>query len=291
MKWKVENALNRDVERQHLNKILREIEASISSSSTGTSGLTESRVRDIVQSMIPAPQRPRAFTLSLDGDVTGQVTLNGNDATLQTTLDVDVLEEVPQDGYPYWRRYGEWAAVPTTLFAIANLVEPGFVSISPEDGSVFSRQFEAVEGELVVDNPDGVSGNVTYGLADVENTGIGDPFLKLYTRDAKGRIVGDEIADTDNLLEGDSNLFFTDERAQDAVGSIIESSDEIHFTYDDSFPSISAVLSQEVWDVINSAVNVVGTPTNADIIEFDDTVGGWVPKKNPRELLLDGGNF
>ena len=48
-------------------------------------------------------------------------------------------------------------------------------------------------------------------------------------------------ATTTDLPEG-TNLYFTDERAQDAVGSILLDSSEIDFTYDDGVPSISAVL-------------------------------------------------
>lgn len=47
--------------------------------------------------------------------------------------------------------------------------------------------------------------------------------------------------DTGDLAEG-SNLYFTDERAQDAVGSILTDSAEIDFTYDDAGNSITAAL-------------------------------------------------
>lgn len=46
---------------------------------------------------------------------------------------------------------------------------------------------------------------------------------------------------TSNLAEG-SNLYFTDERAQDAVGGILVASSEIDFTYIDGAPSISASI-------------------------------------------------
>jgi len=47
--------------------------------------------------------------------------------------------------------------------------------------------------------------------------------------------------DTSDLSEG-SNLYFTDERAQDAVGTILVDSSEIDFTYNDATPSITAAL-------------------------------------------------
>lgn len=47
------------------------------------------------------------------------------------------------------------------------------------------------------------------------------------------------VLDTDDVSEG-ANLYFTDERAQDAVGSILTDSSQIDFTYNDGAPSISA---------------------------------------------------
>lgn len=46
---------------------------------------------------------------------------------------------------------------------------------------------------------------------------------------------------TNNISEG-SNLYFTDERAQDAIGTILVDSDTIDFTYDDDAPSITAIV-------------------------------------------------
>lgn len=46
---------------------------------------------------------------------------------------------------------------------------------------------------------------------------------------------------TANLTEG-ANLYFTDERAQDAVGTILSDTSSIDFTYNDGAPSISAVV-------------------------------------------------
>ena len=47
---------------------------------------------------------------------------------------------------------------------------------------------------------------------------------------------------TTNLPEG-SNLYFLDERAQDAVGNILTNSPQITFTYNDGVPSISAAFA------------------------------------------------
>ena len=290
MEWKVQNALNRDVERQHLNKILKDIRSTVDALSTNSSSVTEIRVREIVRGTIPPPPKPPSFKLTLVGDVSGSATLDGN-TTLATSLDVDVLPEVPPDGAPYWRRFGEWEAIPMSVFAIAMLEDAGFVVTNPETGEVYSREFETRAGELDVVNANGIEGNPLIGLSDLENTGTGDGVVRTYTRDAKGRIEGDEAATTDNLPEGEDNLYFTEERSHDATAALLQNSDDIHFEYDENVPAVYAHLSEQVWEAISNVVNVVGTPTDADIIEFDETINGWVPKKNPRELLLDGGNF
>jgi len=53
---------------------------------------------------------------------------------------------------------------------------------------------------------------------------------------------GSGISDTDDLSEGAVNLYFTNERAQDAVGSILQDTSSINFTYDDSGNIISATV-------------------------------------------------
>jgi hypothetical protein len=53
-------------------------------------------------------------------------------------------------------------------------------------------------------------------------------------------------SDTDDLAEGATNLYFTDERAQDAVGSILVDSDTIDLSYDDAENEISASVKTQM---------------------------------------------
>ena len=53
---------------------------------------------------------------------------------------------------------------------------------------------------------------------------------------------GTNQVNTDDMPEGSTNLYFTDERAQDAVGGILVDSSEIDFTYSDATPSITASI-------------------------------------------------
>lgn len=51
--------------------------------------------------------------------------------------------------------------------------------------------------------------------------------------------------DTDDLAEG-ANLYYTDERAQDAVGAILADDGDIDFNYDDTIPKITATVKAGV---------------------------------------------
>lgn len=54
--------------------------------------------------------------------------------------------------------------------------------------------------------------------------------------------VGVVVLSTDDIDEGVANKYFTDERAQDAVGSILSDTATIDFTYDDAGGAISAIV-------------------------------------------------
>lgn len=64
--------------------------------------------------------------------------------------------------------------------------------------------------------------------------------------------------DTTDIPEG-SNLYYTDERAQDSVGTILVDTDDLDFTYNDATPSISVVLR-------SSAITAKGLVT-ADVAD------------------------
>lgn len=53
------------------------------------------------------------------------------------------------------------------------------------------------------------------------------------------------VLDTDDITEGTA-LYFTDERAQDAVGTILASTDTVTLTYSDATPSISADVNVQM---------------------------------------------
>lgn len=70
---------------------------------------------------------------------------------------------------------------------------------------------------------------------------------KLYFKDSSGTefqlALGTSITSTDDLPEGVVNLYFTSERAQDAVGSALTNTTTITLTYSDPAGTISAVVN------------------------------------------------
>lgn len=113
MEWLVKNAINRDVERQHLNKILKEIKSTVDSIIILL--LHENKLRLLLRiqfrevHLLLLLQLVLKFTL--DGNVTGTGSVvNGNDVTITTTVDPSILgiPEVPIDSNVYWRGQGQW---------------------------------------------------------------------------------------------------------------------------------------------------------------------------------------
>lgn len=74
----------------------------------------------------------------------------------------------------------------------------------------------------------------------------------------------DDLSDntTDDLSEGATNLYHTDERAQDAVGTILTDTNTINLTYDDATPKITADLNSTLksnYDAAYSHISSDGT--------------------------------
>jgi hypothetical protein len=265
MQWKVTNALSRDVERQQLNKILADIRLAMNSVESKAAEPTDD-VRAIVGSMVEGNSEQglsvtynapdgvldfavNNFIIHLSGDVTGQGTVSSlRDVTISTKLDPDKvgIPDAPVDNHAYWRLNGAWDQVADSILELGQLRDVGFLSQSydSDEGEVLwaVRQFEAVSGELVITNPAGETGNPIYGLADLADSGVGTSPVQLFTRDSKGRVEGTEDASTDDLPEGVANLYFTEERAQDAVGAILGTTDDVALAYDDSTPAVTATL-------------------------------------------------
>jgi hypothetical protein len=306
MKWTVVNAQSRDVERQHLNKILKEIQGSysdISSKLNVTSeglGNVESGLTSVITKVInnTLPAGDLATQVTLTGDVTGvsEKVPGQNAVTIATTI-TGFLQDAPIDSNAYWRFQGTWQAVPSVVQNMSTINSNGYLVIddngywqsraieSADEGRIVVTDGDAGEGNTVLDlatvtnsnagsllaitrdtygrvtgtkaatitgtagnivvtNGDAVSALPTINLATVADTGTG--VLQRTSFDAFGRKTGTAAATTDNLTEGTTNLYFSNERAQDAVGTILTDTAEIDFTYNDVSNTITADLTAGV---------------------------------------------
>jgi hypothetical protein len=200
MDWKISNALSRDVERQHLNKILAEIRAAINSSSSGT---TTTNVIEHTTTRYAVAR----FNLTLDGDVTGTAEVDGlNDVIITTTLgDLDFVEEAPLDAQAYWRSGGEWEAVDGALTDLTSIEGNGFTVIyedAEHDRRWVTREIEGTLNNIIVSDGDGVAANPVINLAAVTDSNTGT--LQGITVDGFGRTTGT----TDATITGTLNRIF-----------------------------------------------------------------------------------
>ena len=260
MDWLVKNAQNRDVERQHLNKILQEIRNTLNELEARVARSTseEQRIRDVVIKMVTTGNQSginvtynttskaidfavRTFTIQLTGAVTGTGTVTGlGNVSISTTLadSFEGVEEAPLDGFSYWRNMGTWVTVPFPLETI-QFVTPGGILVLDEDLNWYARTIEGTATEIDVADGDGVDGNPTVGLADLSDSGVGVSPMLLFTRDTKGRISGTQAATTGDLPEGVSNLYYTDSRVYEASKNILVAGTNITLTPDDGAETIT----------------------------------------------------
>ena len=290
MKWKVENALNRDVERQHLNKILSEIGSRLDSVSS--SAASPNDVTRIVERVVreTAGDALTSVRVRLQGDVSGEGTSNDvGSVVIDVVIDPSKvgIQDAPIDNTHYWRINGTWEPVSPAVVGISDITVPGIVVYTAQSPAFINTEIVGEAGAIVVENGDGLDFDATgilIGLPDIVPTSGGT--IKTVEFDSKGRRIVEAEADTDDLPEGVANLYFTEERAQDAIGSILGDTTHISLAYDDDVPSITATLTNT-----NLASIAEVVPSDGDILEWQGTGSEWEVTKAPRVLHLDGGNF
>lgn len=88
------------------------------------------------------------------------------------------------------------------------------------------------------------SGSITYAVGDYAILNSSLVWEKADTTDAVSSVngfIGTVVLSTTDIAEG-TNLYYTDERAQDAIGTILVDSASIDLTYNDATPSITAAV-------------------------------------------------
>jgi hypothetical protein len=138
------------------------------------------------------------------------------------------------------------------------------------------------------------SGSISFEVGDyiIYNGSIWE---KSDTTDAVASVngfTGIVVLDSDDIAEGTSNLYFSDEKAQDAVGAMVDDSSKISLTYNDGTPSLIADIiagslvdadisasaaiaeSKLALDYSTSSLNsaIGGKANDADVIKKDGSV-------------------
>lgn len=252
IEWNVKNAVNTDVERQHLNKILKDIRATVDAINEGIADTPDIDVKALVGEMVENNTETglsviynpedetldfsvTPYTIRLTGAVTGSATVEGTGTvTIETVGNQASGGDAPEDDTPYWRINAGWEQVPFIIAELDRLEETGFIVYTdgnnPENTVHAARRLEGVIDEVVVTNDDGVEGNPLIGLADLEDSGLGT--LLAIERDSKGRVAGTRTPTTTDLTEGD-NLYFTEARVYEATRDQLIAGPNIVITPDD----------------------------------------------------------
>jgi len=105
-------------------------------------------------------------------------------------------------------------------------------------------------------------------LAQLTDTGTGTGLWK-FTRNAFGLVSGTEAATTDDLAEG-ASLYYTDERAQDAIAAALAAGTHsgISFTYNDAGNAISATITASGTRTITSVATNTTAGAGGDFVYF-----------------------
>jgi hypothetical protein len=82
---------------------------------------------------------------------------------------------------------------------------------------------------------------VNFG-AGSKNVFITQPADKAIYQDASGNVAG---LNTDNVTEGSTNLYFTDERVDDRVGSLLVAGDNVTLSYDDAAGTLTISATED----------------------------------------------
>jgi len=86
------------------------------------------------------------------------------------------------------------------------------------------------------------AGNITFAAGDwvIYSGSIWEKSINSNAVASVNSQTGVVVLDTDDISEGATNKYFTDERAQDAVGAMVDDSTKISLTYTDATPSLVA---------------------------------------------------
>lgn len=166
------------------------------------------------------------------------------------------------------------------LDGISALTGQGLVTRTADD-TYAVRSITATSGHLTVTNGNGVAGNINLALP---NSGVtaGSYTNANITVDAQGRVT---VA-----ANGSAGTSYTNEEAQDAVGTILVDSATIDFTYDDATPSITAIVKADSigpTQLIDTAVSAGTYGDDSNVAQFTVDAQGRITAAS--NVAISGG--
>ena len=190
----------------------------------GSVSNTEFQYLDGVSSAIQT-QLDAKIDSSEKGAANGVATLDGSGLLPASQLPISAMEYK-----------GTWAASTNTPTLSDGVGNTGDVYVASDAGTV-----------------DFGSGNITFAAGDwvIYNGTVWQKSINSNNITSVNGQSGVVVLDTDDIAEA-TNLYFTDERAQDAIGAMVANSTKVSLTYVDATPSLTADI-------------VAGSLVNADI--------------------------
>ena len=151
--------------------------------------------------------------------------------------------------------FTQGASADTVMASIkaVNTSVDGYIDLSFNTRSVTNVLYIKADGKVGVKKIP-----TTYALevdGDVQATNFRGAFIGNLTGNVTGTVSTLSNHDTDDLSEGSSNLYFTNERAQDAIGTMLSGNTEtlITVTYDDSNNEIDFVVDNDLSNYSNTS--------------------------------------
>ena len=243
---------------------------------------------------VPKFQKPREY-IQVEPGATAGATI-GKDVYAEDgkTLWVPPTPATPQSPNSTRVFWINILDVPPNVKALAETVSAGLYVVTGA-GTSATRSIAAAPGETTVADGNGIAGNPTIGLADVTPTAGGSILRVAF--DAKGRRSQEDTATTTDLPEG-TNLYFTPERAREAVGMI----PPYNFAFGDASPSIIYTAAEDAEVMVASlqidvpfngsgatlSLGVTGSPGAMLPTAYIDPAAVGVYESSPRITLLAG---
>lgn len=169
--------------------------------------------------------------------------LNGLTGDIQTQLDakVDDSEKGVAGGVATLDGGGKVPAsqLPNSVMEFKGLFDPGTATFTDGTGNAGDVWQASAAGSY-----DAGSGSITYAIGDwaVHSGSIFQKSLNSNAVASVNGFTGIVVLDSDDVAEGSSNLYFSNERAQDAVGAALTDTASIDFTYNDGAGTIEAAV-------------------------------------------------